>query len=274
MSNEIAPIVINNTFGKNINLFDPETRKSVLAVCKEVIDSGLAPKWANGNPGKLMLASIYGFEVGLSFMQSMSGLCVINGLVSMYGDILLGFCLAQPDREYIEEYVKEGGIFGCVSKRIGRKDVVREYSIQEAKSKGMFQKEGPWSQFPLRMMQMRPRSWSLRDTWADKLRGIQMCEEVADFGKEYIDMIDMPKASILENQERLQFLIKYSGISDERVKKMLDWAQCNSVTDMHDDKAIIAINALSKEFPMAANEYVEWAIAKIQFISEEGVASV
>lgn len=275
MSSEIVATIPDNSINKydrNINLFDPEVRKNVLERCKEVIDSGLAPKWCSDSPGKLMLASIYGFEVGLTFMQSMSGLCVINGLVSMYGDMLMGFCLAQPDREYIEEYVKgelNDRVFGCVAKRIGRKEVRREFSMSEAKHAKLFQKPGPWSQFPLRMMQMRPRSWALRDTWTDKLRGIQICEEVADFGKDYIDMVDMPKASILENKERLAFLIKYSKLPEERVNKMLSWSGCEKVEDIPDDKAIIAINALSVEFKDAANAYVDYAISKIQFIDPE-----
>src|SRR3546814_15538068 len=42
-------------------------------------------------------------------------------------------------------------------------------------------KQGPWSQYPQRMRQMRARAWAMRDGFADVLKGIGIAEEVRDF---------------------------------------------------------------------------------------------
>jgi hypothetical protein len=42
-------------------------------------------------------------------------------------------------------------------------------------------KEGPWRSYPQRMLKMRARSWTLRDGFADVLRGLHIREEVDDF---------------------------------------------------------------------------------------------
>src|ERR1700675_1915912 len=43
------------------------------------------------------------------------------------------------------------------------------------------QKEGPWQSYPRRMLKMRARSWTIRDGFADVLRGLHIREEVDDF---------------------------------------------------------------------------------------------
>jgi hypothetical protein len=43
------------------------------------------------------------------------------------------------------------------------------------------QKEGPWQSYPQRMLKMRARSWTIRDGFADVLRGLHIREEVDDF---------------------------------------------------------------------------------------------
>ena len=49
------------------------------------------------------------------------------------------------------------------------------------KKAGLWGKAGPWSQYPKRMLQMRARSFALRDKFADALSGLLMAEEVQDY---------------------------------------------------------------------------------------------
>ena len=44
----------------------------------------------------------------------------------------------------------------------------------------LIDKKGPWQQYPYRMLQMRARSWGLRDGFADALKGMQVREEIED----------------------------------------------------------------------------------------------
>src|SRR3546814_20373487 len=53
--------------------------------------------------------------------------------------------------------------------------------MDDAKKAGRAGKQGPWSQYPQRMRQMRARAWAMRDGFADVLKGIGIAEEVRDF---------------------------------------------------------------------------------------------
>lgn len=53
--------------------------------------------------------------------------------------------------------------------------------MDDAAKAGLKGKQGPWTQYPKRMMQMRARSWALRDVFPDVLRGMPVAEEVMDY---------------------------------------------------------------------------------------------
>src|SRR3546814_3344335 len=53
--------------------------------------------------------------------------------------------------------------------------------MDDAKKAGFAGKQGPWSQYPQRVRQMRARAWAIRDGFADVLKGIGIAEEVGDF---------------------------------------------------------------------------------------------
>jgi hypothetical protein len=53
--------------------------------------------------------------------------------------------------------------------------------VAEAKKAGLWGKQGPWTQYPRRMLQMRARGFALRDAFPDVLRGLVTAEEAADY---------------------------------------------------------------------------------------------
>ncbi len=70
-------------------------------------------------------------------------------------------------------------------------------SKEDAKKAGLWGKAGPWSQYPKRMLQMRARSFALRDKFADALSGLIMAEEAQD----YTTISDVtPKAQTLNSK--------------------------------------------------------------------------
>src|SRR5690606_6210149 len=54
------------------------------------------------------------------------------------------------------------------------------FSVADAKKAGLWGKQGPWQQYPKRMLSMRARAFALRDGFADVLRGLGIAEEVQD----------------------------------------------------------------------------------------------
>jgi hypothetical protein len=190
-----APIEISlDQHGVQLRSFDEMAR-----FCKAIINSGLAPKGFN-SPEAVMVAVQHGLELGLAPMQALQSIAVVNGKPVIYGDTALALATAHPAFLDIEETV-EGNVATCAVKRRDRSAVVRTFSEADAKKAGLWGKAGPWQQYPNRMLQMRARSWALRDAFPDALRGLGIREEVADYqikqarGREVASSVVLPETA-------------------------------------------------------------------------------
>ena len=154
--------------------------------------SAMVPKQYQGNAANCLVAMAYGDSLGMAPLQAMQSVAVVNGVPALYGDGMLALVQASAVFESIEESIEDGAAV-CTVKRRGMKPVQRIFTADDAKRAGLWGKQGPWQQYPARMLQMRARSWALRDAFADVLRGIQSVEEVRDI-PEVIDVTPMPPA--------------------------------------------------------------------------------
>jgi hypothetical protein len=68
--------------------------------------------------------------------------------------------------------------------------------MDDAKAAGLLGKQGPWSQYPKRMRQMRARGFALRDVFPDVLKGMPVAEEVMDTPAErHMGMVEEVKSA-------------------------------------------------------------------------------
>ena len=152
---------------------------------KMVAQSEFAPKDFKGKPESCMLAIQHGSEVGLSPMQSLQSIAVINGRPTIWGDAALALVQSSPVCEYVKEYVEGQGdnlTAVCECKRRGYPaPSVSKFSMSDAKRAGLAGKSGPWSQYPERMLALRARGFALRNAFADALRGLITAEEAQDY---------------------------------------------------------------------------------------------
>jgi hypothetical protein len=152
---------------------------------KMVASSEFAPKDFKGKPESCMLAIQHGSEVGLSPMQSLQSIAVINGRPTIWGDAALALVQSSPVCEYVKEYVEGQGdnlTAVCEAKRRGYPaPTISRFSMADAKRAGLAGKTGPWSQYPERMLALRARGFALRNAFADALRGLITAEEAQDY---------------------------------------------------------------------------------------------
>ena len=150
-----------------------------------VAKSDFAPKDFRGKPESCLLAIQHGSEIGLSPMQSLQSIAVVNGRPAVYGDTALAVCIGSTVCEYVREYIEGDGdqaVAVCEAKRRGyEKATVVRFSVADAKKAGLWGKQGPWTQYSRRMLQMRARGFCLRDTFPDVLRGLVTAEEAQDY---------------------------------------------------------------------------------------------
>ncbi len=142
--------------------------------------SSFVPTQFRGKPEDLMLAVQMGSELGLSPMQAIQNITVVNGRPSVFGDAMLAIAMSHPHFEDIVEKI-EGNTAICQIKRRGRSPIERRFSMEDATRAGLVGKDGPWKTYPLRMLQMRARGFALRDCFPDILRGLILAEEAGDY---------------------------------------------------------------------------------------------
>lgn len=150
-----------------------------------VSKTAMAPKGME-SPEAIGIAIQLGMELGLPPMAALQNIAVINGRPSVWGDAMLAICRGSGifDESVFEETVageKDNQVATCVVRRLPNgKPVSRTFSMTDAKRAGLSGKSGPWTQYPARMLQMRARSFALRDAFSDILKGIYSAEEVRD----------------------------------------------------------------------------------------------
>lgn len=180
----------------------PATLDDAMVLAKHLSESDMVPDHYRRKPANALLAIMHGQEIGLSPNQALQSIAVINGRTTVWGDAMLALVIAHPKCESVkEEIVKHAQRFAADGKKIaeadtelppddwyarvevkraGHEPVVRTFSVRDAKRAGLWDKAGPWKNYPQRMLQLRARAFALRDAFPDILKGMAMREEMED----------------------------------------------------------------------------------------------
>jgi len=157
----------------------PQSLEAAMEMANLLAKSNMVPKDYIGNPGNIIVAIQWGAEIGLPPLQAMQNLAVINGRPALWGDAVMALVRGSGLLEDFREDVTDQGAT-CTVKRRGEQPVSRHFSVEDAKKAGLWGKQGPWQQYPKRMLQMRARSWAIRDVFTDVLKGINIKEVLED----------------------------------------------------------------------------------------------
>jgi len=170
----------------------PQTFEQALTFSQYLADSEMVPKNFRGKAGDCLIAMQWGYEVGLKPLQALQNISVINGKPGLYGDagkaiLLAAGCIIEED----DIRIVENNQFGrCKITRPGRPPVERTFSLENAKTAGLWGKEGPWRTHPWRQMAWRAFWFAARDAAADLLKGLIGAEEAQDLAEKHMGMVD------------------------------------------------------------------------------------
>jgi hypothetical protein len=156
----------------------PQNIDEIFRLATGISKSGLAPKDMS-TPEKVMVAIMTGLEIGLPPMFAIQKIAVINGRPSLWGDAIPALLWAKGFK--IREWMSGDGEIRCAFCEITRPDgtkIERAFSVSDAKTAGLWGKQGPWKQYPDRMQAMRARGFASRDGAADVLGGMYLREEL------------------------------------------------------------------------------------------------
>jgi hypothetical protein len=182
------------------------------SLAQAISKSGLAPKGID-QPTSIMIALQMGMELGLPPMAALQNIAIVNGRPSLWGDAQLAVCRATGEVEEFAEWYEQGGkrlprnpvdytddtVGVCRVKRRGQEPIEIGFSVADAKRANLWGKQGPWTQYPFRMLRSRARSYALRDTFGDALRGMMSSDEAADIGSAPMTVNVAPTKSLAES---------------------------------------------------------------------------
>jgi hypothetical protein len=164
----------------------PKTMEEAFKLAEMMANSDFVPKAYQGKPGNVLVAVQMGQELGLKPMASLQNIGVINGKPGIYGDagkaiLLANGCQIEEDDTSVIRKTEMGR---CVVTRPGHAPVERTFSVADAKTAGLWNKEGPWKTYPLRQLAWRAFWFAARDAAADLLKGFDGVEALADMPAE------------------------------------------------------------------------------------------
>lgn len=153
-------------------------------MAKAIVSAGAAPK--GSDTASVFISLQAGAEVGLPPIQSVKFIRPINNIPTIWGDAPMALCLrtgkmAAHRTGFDGEPFNDDYTAWFEVERRGVEGVTRrEFSVTDAKKAGLWAKQGPWQQYPKRMLFVRARAFALRDAFPDALGGLSIGEEMDD----------------------------------------------------------------------------------------------
>jgi DNA helicase HerA-like ATPase len=171
----------------NLPTLAPKSMGEAIEFSKMISSSGMVPAAYKNKPQDILVAIQWGYEVGLQPMQALQNIAVINGKPSVYGDAAIALVKADPRCRGVKETIEGEGekmVARCVVRRAYGDEIEETeatFSVDDAKRAKLWGKQGPWSQYPKRMLAMRARGFAIRDAFPDAMKGMITAEEAQDY---------------------------------------------------------------------------------------------
>lgn len=238
------------------SLLSKDNLEHSLRIADLLAKTDMTPKAYKNKPNDVLIAMELGRSWGLSPLQAIQNIAVINGKPCAYGDLVLAICSSHPDFENIEEQKisgKDGSVIGykCMVKRKGRTEVCQSFTLEQARKAGLMDRSPTWKAYPERMLQMRARGFALRDSFADALNGVAIREEVEDY--EVKDVTPKPKETKSDALMNKLKAAKGQTIDTEVVES--ETGEVASPEQMKEVHALIAVKGFNNGRLQKAMEY-------------------
>lgn len=177
-----------------VSTFAPTSLSEATEFSKMLAQSDMVPRNFKNKPADILVAIQWGYELNLQPLQALQNISVINGKPSVWGDVCVALVKSHPHFRGLEETATLDEATCTIKRQVGDQIEVttRTFTKDDARIAGLLNKQGPWKQYPKRMMQMRARGFALRDAFPDALKGVITTEEAMDY-PEVKDITPMEK---------------------------------------------------------------------------------
>lgn len=162
--------------GMNTLAFEPNSPQQLMMMCEEMMHSGLIPKSIRSSQA-LFLVLIQGRELGLTVMQSLKGVHIVEGRPAISSQLMMGLVLRSGKAEYFRLLESTAEAATYETKRKDEPEPVRlTWDIAKAKKANLLSKFN-WKAYPEEMLRARCASALCRERYPDVCAGLYTPDE-------------------------------------------------------------------------------------------------
>lgn len=157
--------------------YEPRDLDQLKSYAKIVVTSGLCPDHIKG-PADALLIMQRGAEMGITAVNALQNMYVINGKASMSAQIAVGVCKASPLCRYFQCVEYEAERVTWETHRVGNPNPTRvTFTKDDAQRAGLWGR-GMWAKYPQNMLSARASINLARMEYSDLLAGIYTPDEL------------------------------------------------------------------------------------------------
>lgn len=158
--------------------FEPENLTQAFQLAEWLSKSSLLPKDLIGKPQDVLIVMMKGRELGLKPMQAFGSISVINGKAVCEAVLLAALVKSSPLCDYFTLIESTDAKATFETKRIGKQPVRMSFTIEQAKTAGLYPGKDNWKNYPAAMLRARATSHLCKAEWQDVILGLTTPDEV------------------------------------------------------------------------------------------------
>lgn len=128
------------------------------------------------SPEEAAIRLLTGMELGLSPMQALRGINVINGRPALGAELMVALCQRSPQCEYFDPVETSATSATWVTRRVGRKEVSLTWTLEMAQRAGLAN-GNVWTAYPDTMLRWRCASALAKMVYPECMMGLLSNEE-------------------------------------------------------------------------------------------------
>jgi hypothetical protein len=159
---------------------EPSTAEQAFWLASQLVKSGLLGRSVQ-RPEAAFAIILAGRELGLTAMQSLRSIHIIEGKPTLSSDLMAALVMRSPTCEYFQLVESTNTIARYVTKRVGakNKETPMSFTWEDAKLAGVTNKNN-WKTYPAAMLRARCIASLARVVYPDLLMGIYETDEISE----------------------------------------------------------------------------------------------
>jgi hypothetical protein len=140
--------------------FEPDSLDRAIELCERLSKSGLLPPTLVGKPNDVLVLTLTGRDLGLTFMQSLQSIQIIEGRPNLSAKLKVALVRRHPCCEYFRLVESTDKIAVWATKRRGNEPTMEKFTMAEAQAAGLVHKTktgapGMYEKWPKQMLRAR-----------------------------------------------------------------------------------------------------------------------